>query len=180
MRLHMQADSLLSLYLECCKEQKAAPGSKAKWWKYGRNRLQLTQELSVLNSKFRSLPKPLTDHLAITWFFGDLHSWIPSLQHGWMMYAILYDFSYFCVLRPSNFDMRTWNRRNRHTPSAEDVQFLWAARFLSTKFELGTGTPQKVCDSCSLFWDILKSWMCKKVQRMRRSIQRGRNVSLIS
>ena len=52
----MQADSLLSLYLECCKEQKAAPGSKGTWWKYGRNRLQLTQELSVLNSKFTFLP----------------------------------------------------------------------------------------------------------------------------
>ena len=52
LRLHMQADSFLSLYLDCCKEQEAAPGSKGTWWKYGRNRVQLSQELSVLSSNF--------------------------------------------------------------------------------------------------------------------------------
>ena len=87
MRLHMQADSLLSLYLECCKEQKGAPGSKGMWRKYGRNRLQLTQELSVLNSKFPFLPrgpkhlptrygrKILQDYRFVN-FRRTLHGWI--------------------------------------------------------------------------------------------------------
>lgn len=47
--------------------------------------------------------------------------------------------SAFCA--PQSLKTRTWNRRNRHTPSAEDVQFLWAALYKIWAFNRHAVTP---------------------------------------